>query len=235
MEGMAVTQIEQLKREAGERAAEMVEDGMIVGLGSGTTAREFVRYLGERVRQGLRISAVASSSTTAELAREVGITLVDHEEPLDLAVDGADAVERDSLAAIKGLGGALVREKLIAQAAVRFVLVVDDTKIYTHLSDSQPDIPVPVEVLPFGWKLTHQRLSHLGNPVLREKDGDPFVSDNGNYILDLYGCEYRELATLANQIKMISGVVDHGLFCNLATEAIIAGEQGIEMLSVRGR
>lgn len=224
--------IEQLKREAGKRAADLVEGGMVIGLGSGTTAREFVRYLGKRVHAGLTVTAVASSSTTADLAREVGIALSDHEEPLDLAVDGADAVERDSLAAIKGLGGALVREKLIAQAAVRFVLVVDDSKVYSHLSDSQPDIPVPVEVLPFGWKLTHQRLSHLGNPVLREKDGDPFVTDNGNYILDLYGCEYRELAGLANQIKIISGVIDHGLFCNLATEAIVAGEHGIEVLQI---
>ncbi|MFW6074821.1 MAG: ribose-5-phosphate isomerase RpiA [Chloroflexota bacterium] len=226
--------IAELKRDAGRRAVEFVEDGMSVGLGSGSTAREFVRALAERLQQeDLTIRAVASSEGTEKLAGELGIPLVEHEEPLDLAIDGADAVERDTLAAIKGLGGALVREKLIAQAAVRFVLVVDESKVYTRFTQSHPDIPVPVEVLPFGWKLTHQRLAHLGNPVLRERSDEPFISDNGNLILDLYGCDFQDVLSLAQQIKVISGVVDHGLFCNLVTDAVVAKESGIEILRVR--
>lgn len=224
--------VEELKRRAGREAAAMVQDGTVIGLGSGSTAREFVRALGERVADGLNVRAVASSRQTAKLACEMGITVVDLAQPLDLAVDGADAVDRSTLAAIKGLGGALVREKLVARAAVRFVLVIDDSKLYDHLADSQPQIPVPVEVLPFGWKLTQQRLQGLGNAVIRTgDDGKPFVSDNGNLILDLYGCEYGNLLDLGARIKQISGVVDHGLFFNLVTDAIVASPEGIRTLS----
>jgi ribose 5-phosphate isomerase A len=225
--------IDRLKREAGRAAAATVNDGMRIGLGSGSTARAFVEALAERVRDGLQVTAVASSETTAELARTAGITLAAHDAPLDLAVDGADAIERETLAAIKGLGGALVRERLIAQAAMSFLLIADDSKLFERLADSQPGIPIPVEILPFGWKLTHQRLASFGNPVLRlAGNGEPFISDNGNLILDLYGCDYGSLDDVAAQIKAVSGVVDHGLFLRLATGAVIASPKGIETLAV---
>lgn len=224
--------VDQQKRLAGQHAATLVEDGLRVGLGSGTTAREFVRALGERVVGGLRVRGVASSFRTAQLAREVGIPLDDHDGPLDLAVDGADAVERETLAAIKGLGGSLTREKLVAQAANRFILICDESKLHRRLADSQPEIPIPVEVLPFGWKLTLMRLSVLGNPILRELEENPFVTDNGNFILDLYGSDLEDAVHLASRIKACSGVVDHGLFLNMATEAIIAGPEGIQTLTL---
>lgn len=220
----------ELKRLAGRRAAELVEDGMLVGLGSGTTAREFVRALGERVAGGLRIQGVPSSRRTEQLARELGIPIIEHERPLDLAVDGADAVEQGTLNAIKGLGGALVREKLVVLAALRFVLVIDGSKLYERLADSQPDIPVPVEIMSFGWKLTSRRLENLGRPILRERDGAPFVSDNGNLVVDLFDCDYGDIPALAGELKGMTGVVDHGLFVNLATDAIIARQAGVELV-----
>ncbi len=226
--------IDTLKRLAGESAADLVQDGMRIGLGSGSTARAFVEALGKRVGDGLVVTAVASSRATSDLARSCGISLADHDAPLDLAVDGADAIDKRTLAAIKGLGGALVRERLIAQAAVSFILIADDSKTFEDLSNSQPGIPIPVEVLPFGWKLTHQRLAVFGNPVLRlTPDGQPFLTDNGNLILDLFGCDFGSLDELSIQIKAVSGVVDHGLFLHLATAAMIASSDGVQQLEIR--
>ncbi|CAN5509030.1 ribose 5-phosphate isomerase A [soil metagenome] len=208
-----------------------MRDGMRVGLGSGSTARAFVECLGRRVADGLGITAVASSTSTAELANSVGIPVAEHDTALDLAVDGADAVARSSLAAIKGLGGALVRERLVAEAAFEFVLIVDDSKLFEQLSDSQPDVPVPVEILPFGWKLTRDRLASFGEPRLRvDSKGVPDKTDNGNLIIDLHGCDYGSLDELASGIKMLSGVVDHGLFLHLATTAIVGTAKGVLQL-----
>lgn len=235
MSGAGV-EIERLKQAAGQCAAALVEDGMRVGLGSGSTARAFVEALGVRVKSGLRVVAVASSERTAEVARAAGIDIVELDAPLDLAVDGADAIERGTLAAIKGLGGALVRERLVAQAATRFVLIADDSKLYDRLQDSQDGIPVPVEILPFGWKLTRERLFAFGEPKLRQgASGKPFLSDNGNMILDLYGCDLSEPGELAARIKAIAGVVDHGLFVGMASAAVIAGAGGIDKLEVSPR
>lgn len=220
------------KQQAGERAALLVEDGMIVGLGSGTTALAFVRALGVRVESGLRIHAVSSSEATTHAALAAGIELIDFDARVDLAIDGADAIERGSLSAIKGLGGALTREKLVALAADQFVLVGDTSKVFGQLSESQPHIPIPVEALPFGWQLTRRRLSSLGDPVLRLFDEQPFVTDNGNLILDLYSADFRRVPDLAAGIKSITGVVEHGLFLNLASLAIIAGEDGLEEMVV---
>lgn len=205
---------------------------MTIGLGSGSTAMAFVRSLGERAQAGLRVRAVSSSDITSQAALNAGIELVDLDGPLDLAVDGADVIERGTLCAIKGLGGALTREKLVALAADRFVLVGDASKMLDALSESQPRIPVPVEVIPFGWKLTAQRLQLLGEPVLREKNGSPVVTDNGNLILDLFEADYRQIPDLAGAIKEITGVVEHGLFLNMAALAIVATENGIEELRV---
>lgn len=223
---------EEQKQRAGAHAAQLVEDGMTIGLGSGSTAIAFVRSLGERIQAGLRVRAVSSSDVTSQEALRAGIELVDLEGPLDLAVDGADVIERGTLCAIKGLGGALTREKLVVLAAERFVLIGDATKVLDSLSESQPRLPVPVEVIPFGWKLTAERLQLLGEPVLREKDGSPVITDNGNLILDLFGADYRQISDLASAIKEITGVVEHGLFLNMAALAIVASEGTVEELTV---
>lgn len=224
--------IEEQKQQAGERAALLVEDGMTVGLGSGTTAIAFVRALGTRINAGLRVRAVSSSVLTSRVARSVGIELIELESRLDLAVDGADAIELGSLCAIKGLGGALTREKLVVMAADQFVLVGDASKVFSRLSDSQPQVPIPIEVLPFGWQLTRARLGAIGEPVLRTFEDRPFVTDNGNLVLDLYSADYGQISELANAIKEVTGVIDHGLFLNMASRAIIASDDGVEELVV---
>lgn len=224
-----MTRQQDYKRQVGERAAELVEPGMRVGLGSGTTAMEFVRALGARVASGLQITAVPSSERTAALAEELGIELVEPGGGVDLAIDGADAVERRSLTAIKGLGGALVREKLVALTARRFVLIVDESKVVDQLSETQPRLPVPIEIESFGWQWTQAALATLGRPVLREDaSGQPVISDNGNLTLDLFDADYAGVEQLSQQIKLISGVVDHGLFVGLASGVISAGADGIE-------
>lgn len=220
------------KQRAGARAAELVEDGMVIGLGSGSTALAFVRALGERIATGLSITAVSSSVRTSQVALEVGIELIDLQGRLDLAVDGADIIERGSLCAIKGLGGALTREKLVALAADRFILVGDGSKVVDQLAESQPGLPVPVEVVPFGWELTRERLQLHGEPRLRMDGDNPFITDNGNLILDVHGMNYDLLPDLARAIKEITGVVEHGLFLNMAAMAIIAGDGHIEELVV---
>lgn len=223
---------EEQKEQAGKRAALLVEDGMTVGLGSGTTAMAFVRALGERIQAGLQVRAVSSSVLTSSLAMELGIELVELESRVDLAVDGADAIERGTLCAIKGLGGALTREKLVALAAGSFVLVGDASKVFTSLDQTQPQTPLPVEVLPFGWKLTRKRLGLLGEPVLRLFDEKPFITDNGNLVLDLFSADYSQLPDLALAIKEITGVVEHGLFLNMASLAVLAGTEGVEELVI---
>lgn len=222
------------KQRAGVRAAELVEDGMTMGLGSGSTALAFVEALGERVAGGLSIRAVSSSVRTSQAALGAGIKMIELQGRLDLAVDGADIIERGTLCAIKGLGGALTREKLVARAADRFILVGDASKVVDRLADSQPDLPVPVEVVPFGWELTGEHLALHGEPRLRMNGDNPFITDNGNLVLDVYGMDYGLLPDLARAIKEITGVVEHGLFLNMAALAIIAGEDHIEELTVHG-
>jgi ribose 5-phosphate isomerase A len=216
-----------LKQMVAERAAALVEDGMRLGLGSGSTAEAFVRALHPRLHAGLRIEAVASSGRTERLAREVGLPLIDLAGPLDFAVDGADAIERGSLHAIKGLGGALTREKLVAAVAQQFVLIADGSKLVGTLQDVTERVPIPVEVLSFGWQTTRARLSALGRPVLRERDGSAFTTDNGNFILDLHVERLDDATAFGQMLKEITGVVEHGLFTGLATQAIIAATDGI--------
>jgi ribose 5-phosphate isomerase A len=203
---------------------------MTVGLGSGSTAEWFVRAVGLRVAAGLQVRGVPTSVRTAEVARGAGIELVDLDGPLDLAVDGADAVARGSLDAIKGLGGALAREKLVALAARRFVIVGDSGKIVERLSDRLAVVPVPVEVLAFGWQMTRRRLEALGRPVLRERDGAAAITDNGNLILDLYDAALDDAPALALTLSSVPGVVEHGLFIGIVDLAILAGPDGLEEL-----
>ena len=218
------------KQRVAEAAARMVEDGMIVGLGSGSTAELFVRALGARVADGLRVRAVATSSRTETIARSMGIEVVELDCPLDLVVDGADAVERGTLAAIKGLGGALTREKIVAAAARRFVLIVDTTKVVNRFGDAFVRVPAPVEVLSFGWKMTVRRLAEIGSPVVREQDGAPVMTDNGNLIVDLYHPGELDPHRLAAAIDSITGVVEHGLFLDMAVSAIVGSPDDIYQL-----
>jgi ribose 5-phosphate isomerase A len=219
---------ERLKRQAAERALDLVRDGMTVGIGTGTTARFFIEGLGRKVAQGLQVRGIPTSERSAELARAAGVPVVhDLDGRLDLAVDGADEIAPD-LSLVKGRGGALVREKLVACAAQRFVVIADDSKLVPRLGQGL----LPVEVVPFLWRETARRIAALGlSWELRGGAESPFVTDNGNLVLDLtcpHGID--DLAGLAAELKAKLGVVDHGLFLGLASGCIVAGESGIRLL-----
>ena len=204
----------------GQAAAAYVEDGMNVGLGTGRAAKAFVHALAERVRQELTIRCVPTSEATHGLAEELGLSLISLAEvgELDLTVDGADEVDL-RLDLIKGLGGALVREKIVAASSARLVIVVTADKLVDRLGVRTP---LPVEIVPFGMPLCERRLSLLGaKPKLRSGASGPFVSDNGNYILDCgFGC-IDHPAALDRQIREIPGVVDTGLFVGMAERVLV--------------
>ena len=218
-----------LKRAAALRAVDYVRDGMSIGLGTGSTAQHAVRELGRRVRdEGLKITGVPTSNRTAALATEVGIPLTTLEEcpRLDITIDGADEILLDTLDAIKGMGGALLHEKIVALASEEVILILDESKLVTRLADHTP---VPVEVVTFGWTRTHDALRGLGcDPTLRKTgSGEPFITDSGNLLLDCRFPPIEDPHTLALAIKSITGVVDHGLFLGIARRAIVAGSNGI--------
>jgi ribose 5-phosphate isomerase A len=215
------------KRLAAERALGLVGEGVLLGLGTGSTAVYFVQGLGRMVASGLRVQGVATSAATASLARALGIPLVERlERPIDLAVDGADEID-PALNCIKGRGGALLREKIIAQAAGRFVLIADERKLVPRLGRG----PVPVEVLPFLWEETAHRIAQLGGrPQLRGDAAAPFLTDNGNLVLDVSFEEIADPVALAVRLKAIAGVVEHGLFCGMARTAVIGGPDGVRVL-----
>lgn len=221
---MASSAQDQEKRAAAEAAVALVASGMRLGLGTGSTAHLVVETLSRRVREeGLEVVCVPTSEATAEQARSLGIPLTELAavEALDLAIDGADEVERGSLALIKGLGGALLREKMIAQAARRFVIVVDPSKVVERLGTH---VPLPVEVVRFAHEATARRLP--GRPVLRRAaDGAPFVTDNGNHIYDLHLGAILDAPALDAALKTVAGVVEHGLFLH-GVEQVIVGLPG---------
>ncbi len=173
---------EALKQAAAEKALELVQDGMLLGLGSGTTSRYFTEGVGRLVAEGMKLRCVPTSRATAEMAAELGIPIVQEPVgPIDLAVDGADEVD-PALNLIKGRGGALFREKLVAEAARRFIVIVDDSKLVKQLGVGE----LPVEVLPFLWRTTAERLTALGATLtVRGGEETPYITDNGNLILDL--------------------------------------------------
>jgi ribose 5-phosphate isomerase A len=223
-----VSQQEQWKRKAAERAVARVEDGMRLGLGTGSTARHVLEVIAERRQRGeLRdIVGVPTSSATTEYASRLGIPLVtlDTVTSLDLAIDGADEFD-PALDLIKGLGGALLWEKIVAAAATRFIVVVDESKRVTRLGTRAP---VPVEVIPFGWRTLLSRFEAVGAaPQLRNgADGSPFVTDGGHYIVD---CAFpdgiTDAAGVADRLRSIPGVVETGLFIGMASTVIVAGDQ----------
>ena len=216
-----------LKLRAAQRALELVEPGMTLGLGSGSTATLWIKLLGERVRdQGLAIRAIASSEDSERLARSYGIPFVNFEEyrSLDLTVDGADEIA-PKLALIKGGGGKLLREKIVASASKRFVIVADESKQVEKLGR----FPLPVEVIPMAAPLVSDSLRELGfTPTIRvNQDGTRYVTDEGNLILDCSGLLIENPDGIAAKIDSIIGVVEHGLFLNMANLALIAGEQQV--------
>jgi ribose 5-phosphate isomerase A len=213
-----------LKRAAAEKALELVKDGMLVGLGSGSTSRYFTEGVGRLVADGMKVRGVPTSRDTAELAARAGIPIVTELlGKIDLAVDGADEVD-PALNLIKGRGGALFREKLVAAAAKRFVVIVDESKLVKRLGVGV----LPVEVLPFLWRSTAERLTALGiSLVVRGGEESPYVTDNGNLILDLSGeGEINDPEEFAGELKKITGVVEHGLFVGMTDTVIVAGPDG---------
>jgi ribose 5-phosphate isomerase A len=224
----ALSPQEQGKRAAGEAAAALVEDGMRLGLGTGSTVRWVLEALGRRIREeGLRVTGIPTSEQTAERARALGIPLTDFAvtEALDLCIDGADEVEQGTLRLIKGLGGALLREKIVAEASSRFIAVVDGSKIVGVLGEKAP---LPVEVTAFGWEATARRLAALGGaPVLRQRNGSAVRTDGGNLVLDCGGfAPIRDPDGLQRAIKSIAGVVETGLFLGGAEQAIVGQADG---------
>jgi len=221
----------QLKTAAAESAAAQVIDGMIVGLGSGSTAALAVSALGRRVSEGLRIVGIPTSESTAAQARALGIPLTSlaEESQIDITIDGADQVEEGSLNLIKGRGGALLREKIVASASKRLVIVIHDSKLVSHLGIGEP---VAIEVVPFGWLATAHRLSDLGaKPVLRRNaNGEPFISDGGHYILDCAFETIPSAESLARRLDHVVGLVEHGLFIGLTAEVHVAGAGGVRVL-----
>ena len=223
---------DELKRAAALRAIEEVEDGMVIGLGTGSTAAFVVEGLALRVAQGLRVVGIPTSERTAAQARRLGIsiaTFAEHQR-LDLTIDGADEVQIGTLDLIKGLGGALLREKIVAAASDRLVIVVDQEKLVEQLGEHTP---VPVEVTPFGWQATAVSLTRLGcAPERRYTVGEqPYVTDGGNFILD---CRFGPLAdprALEKSIALTVGTVESGLFVQRSSMVVVASLTGFEVLT----
>jgi len=227
--------MDQLKRQAAARALEWVRDGMRIGLGTGSTAKHFVELLGERVAAGLSIVGVPTSEVTRADAERCGIrlTTLDEVDRLDLTVDGADEID-PALDVIKGGGGALLREKIVAAASEHMVVIADETKWVEKLGR----FPLPIEVIPFGLAATRRALAGAfrkadvsGEMVLRtDKNGHVFVTDGGHWIIDAHLGSIADAPRLASLLNPIPGVVEHGLFIGLARTAVLAGPQGIRVI-----
>jgi ribose 5-phosphate isomerase A len=226
--------IEAQKRQAAARALDWVKPGMRLGLGTGSTARHFVDLLGERVRGGLQVTGVPTSEATQAQARACGISLVTLEEmpELDLTVDGADEINPD-LSLIKGGGGALLREKIVAAASGAMLIIADESKWVPTLGA----FPLPIEVVPFGFAATRRAIEKAverapASALLlrQDKNGHPFVTDGGHWIIDAALGHIPQPQTLANRLASIPGVVEHGLFIGLAKAAILAGPDGVRVV-----
>ena len=221
-----------LKRQAAEAAVAEVRDGMVLGLGTGSTAALAVAALGARVKAGLRVVGIPTSERTAEQATELGIPLAsfaDHTH-IDLTIDGADEVHTGTLDLIKGLGGALLREKIVAAASRRMTVIVDESK----LSPSLGGVRLPVEIVTFGWQATLARLHDEGADVLVRQgpDGAPFRTDGGNLIADCAFTAIDNPAALHARLKAIIGVVETGLFVGMATRVVAGTQAGPKILEL---
>lgn len=209
----------------GSQAADEVRPGTIVGLGTGSTASAFVDALGHRVAEGLRVTGVPTSVDTAERARALGIPLasLDDVERLDLCVDGADEID-PQLNLVKGRGGALLHEKLVARRAARYLIIAAEDKLVDRLGTR---LPLPVEIVPLGWRHTARELARLGiEPELRHAGDGPYLTDGGHWILDCQTGGIGDAADLAARIKGLTGVVDHGLFIGMVDLAMTVDREG---------
>ncbi len=224
------------KINAAAAAVDLVEDGMLLGLGTGSTASHFVRLLGLRVQQGLKVRGVPTSDATARLAKECGVPLIDADKvgSLDLAVDGADEVD-GAFQLIKGGGAALLREKIIAGAARHFVVIADESKMVETLGA----FPLPVEVTPFGYPLTAAKIyaalrdAGCGGTDVALREGAPnvpVVTDGGSFVLDCRCRSIPDAPALADRLKRITGVVEHGLFIDMARTVIVGKAKSADVL-----
>ncbi len=223
---MTSQNLDDLKRQAALKALDYVRDGMIVGLGTGSTAKHMIAGLGERVRAGLKVKGVPTSHETAALAKAAGIALIETDDAwmIDVAIDGADQVDpRFNL--VKGGGGALLKEKIVAASAKQFVVVVDHTKQVSHLGNA---FPLPIEVIPFGWGSTTRQLEAMGGkPVLRQRNGQVFRTEAGHYIVDLHLEAITDPADLETRLNQIPGVVETGLFVGRTSVLIVGTPSGV--------
>lgn len=231
-----MTDADLAKFNAAQTALDYIKDGMIVGLGTGSTSAHFVRALGERVRQGLRVRGVPTSEATRNLAEQVGVPLIEISQvtAIDVDVDGADEVD-PAFRLVKGGGGALLREKIVAAASKHMVVIADETKWVETLGA----FPLPVEVTRFGFALTQQRVAEAlrktdcaGDEVVLRVSGkanEPVITDGGNYILDAHVNRIANAEALAAELQAIAGVVEHGLFIGLAQTVILGKAKGAEV------
>ena len=223
---------DQLKKAAANQALEFIQNNSVVGLGTGSTIRFLLEGLANRVKEGLRIRGVPTSQETATLANQMGIPILGNEDDwtINVTIDGADRVDPE-FNLIKGGGGALLREKIVAKAAQQFIVIVDAGKRVSGLGAS---FPVPIEVVPFGWPNTARLLTQLGGKVsLRQKNGSTYVTDSGNYILDMAIQEIDNPSDLECRLNQIPGVVENGLFTGMTSTLIVGTAQGTEVLSAQ--
>jgi len=218
-----------LKEMAAKEAVKYVEDGMVVGLGSGSTANIAIRLLGDRVKEeGIEIIGIPTSKASDLLGRAMGIKIaeLDDHPKVDITIDGADEVG-PALNLIKGLGGALVREKIVAGASMVEMIVVDESKLVDCLGSKAP---LPVEIVRYAHRTTMRKLACLGcAPQLRMKGSEPFVSDNGNFVVDCAFGPMKDPAGLETKVNLIPGVVDNGLFIGLVAKVVIGTDEGVEI------
>ena len=221
------------KRAAALRAVAEVTNGMVVGLGSGSTATFAIEALAERAAKGLRIVGIPTSEKSAALAKRLGISITDFaaHRRIDVTIDGADQVARGSFDLIKGLGGALLREKIVASASARMIVVIDESKLVDRLGGQTP---LPVEIAAFGWQIAFDRLTALGGaPKVRAAGDHPFMTDGGNYIADCSFATIADPASLDAALSMIPGVIGTGLFIGLASTIMVGRASGVDVIEVR--
>jgi ribose 5-phosphate isomerase A len=219
-----------LKRAAAEAAVALVEDGMVLGLGSGSTAAFALEALAARVAKGLRVAGIPTSEQIAARARELGVPLTSFAEHrrIDMTIDGADEVEVGTLNLVKGHGGALLREKIVASASRQMIVIVDETKLVERLGSR---VPLPVEIVTFGWQVVFDRLTEAGSvPNLRGSSDQPFLTDSGNWIADCAFGSIADPAALHQRLAAMVGVVESGLFVGLASRVILGTASGVSML-----
>jgi ribose 5-phosphate isomerase A len=217
------------KVNAAKKALDFVKDGMIIGLGSGSTAAYFIEFLGEKIKkEKLNVIGVPTSIESENIGKKFGIKIVQPNdiEKIDLAVDGTDEIDKNNFL-IKGGGGYLTREKIIDYAAEKFIVVADDSKLVKHLGEK---FPVPVEVIPFAWKFVKKKLEESGDVVLRSKDKKIYVTDNGNYILDVRFNEITDPIKLESELKRMQGVIENGIFTKKPHKIIVGKPDSVAIL-----